>query len=419
MHKLRPFRNAVCAAFTAFCTALLCCTQVLQPCVHAEESATAPQLGIQEHGIYYTASDVLTAQMESVFAGNINLAMDADGTPVTTSLAVSSSLDIRTTYYAYNSRTSLSGMQCYIYAQAAYAALFDDLPYHGAGTISYNNSIQVMGQAPTVDYTLFAASRVMPGAYLRTTIEQDGTYNGSNGHSLIILGYNADGLTILEGNADSKGLIRIASYTWDNFNASVLTRYGRVISHVIQPDAAFYEAQYGMIFETMAADTGDDTSETTPAVPDEVFTMHRQNGHLQLPDLGDDFTWTSSDETVATVDANGVLTALTDGTVTVTASNGTDTYDYTIHLALVAWESLGDLNGDGVVDTTDAVSLLTHYTNSLTGTQAELSEDLQAIGDINDNGTWDTTDAVLVLRYYVHAMTNQDVPAETLWNELL
>lgn len=425
MPKLRPFRNALRAVHAVFCSAILCCIcscRFFSPVpAYAEDTIIdLPELGIQDHGIFYTVSDALNEKMESVFQGNINLAMDSAGTPVEISLAVSSSMNIYTTYYAYNSRISLSGMQCYIYAQAAYAALFDDLPYHGGGTIDYQHSTQVMGHAPTADYTLFTAAKVMPGAYLRTTGDANGEYNGSNGHSLIVLGYNEDGLTILEGNADNRGLIRIASYTWDKFNESVLTRCNRVICHVVQPREDVYLNDYGITFEMLAADTGTELpEEDVPPVPDGEFTMHRLNGQLQLPVPGEDLIWSSSDETIASVDDTGMVTGMGDGTVTITAANDTETFTFVVELQLVAWESLGDLNGDGTVDTADAISVLEHYTALVIDPDAALNEVTALLADVNDNGTLDTADVMLILQYYTGAMMNGELSAETLWNALL
>lgn len=417
MHNLHPFGRAMCTILCTISLVTLGCARALQPAVFAkeEETSVAPVVGLEEYDICYTASETLTEQMESVFAGNINLAMDADRTPVSGSLAVTSSLDIRATYYAYNTSSYVTGMQCYIYAQAVYATLFDDLPYHGAGTKQYDYSAQVMGQSPTVDYRTFTASKVMPGAYLRTTDQQDGTYNGSVGHSLIVLGYNEDGLTILEGNADSNGLIRIITYTWDDFNARVLTRYGRVISHVVQPREDVYLNKYGLSFDSLVAGE----SGNAPSASTGNFTMHRQNGHMQLPELGEGYTWSSSDETVATVDESGNLTALSDGTVTIIATDGNDSYSYTVTVSLVAWEELGDLNGDAAVNTADAVILLQYYTDQLMDNTIELDEHTLRLGDIDDNGILDNADVVLVLRYYVAALANETLSSEVRWSTVL
>ena len=65
-------------------------------------------------------------------------------------------------------------------------------------------------------------------------------------------------------------------------------------------------------------------------------------------------TFSSSDEKVATVDQNGVVAALTEGTVTITAtaSNGVSAS------CAIKVQLLGDANGDGKVDAADALAVL-------------------------------------------------------------
>lgn len=412
MGTILHLRNTLCAMF---CSAVIGCVSLLQPfAVNASESDTTPEL--PSTGIYYTASETLTEQMNAVFAGEINLAADANRTPVDISLAVSSSLDVYTTYYAYCSATQYSGMQCYIYAQAAYAALFDELPYHGYDSFGYVYSTQVMGHAPAANYTLFTDCKVMPGAYLRTTGNADGSYNGSNGHSLIVLGYNEEGITILEGNADGRGLIHIITYTWERFNESLLTKTGRVISHVVQPREENYIADYGISFDALIA--GENGSENT--TPTESYAIHRSGQSLQLPVYSENLTWTSSNPTIAAVDENGLVTAYTDGTVTITAANGTETYTFALILTLVSWDALGDISGNAQIDTGDAINILEYYTGTLLSSTDSPDDAALLRADVDDNGAIDSADAVLVLQYYTNTMLNGTaISAETQWKALL
>lgn len=57
---------------------------------------------------------------------------------------------------------------------------------------------------------------------------------------------------------------------------------------------------------------------------------------------------------------------------------------------------LGDVNGDGFVDLTDAVAIFDYY---MGGTTAGFNE---SAGDFNSDGTVDLTDAVLVFEYYMN-----------------
>ena len=50
---------------------------------------------------------------------------------------------------------------------------------------------------------------------------------------MILLSYNENSITVLEGNADGDGLVRITEKTWDKFNDDYLTKKGRKIAHII------------------------------------------------------------------------------------------------------------------------------------------------------------------------------------------
>lgn len=116
-------------------------------------------------------------------------------------------------------------------------------------------------------------------------------------------------------------------------------------------------------------------------------------------------TWSTSDATVATVDANGLVTAkplanqaparapkLKDGykTVTITA---TSTADTTLSASVLLYVGepdngvYGDVNGDGLVDTID----LNMVINSILGRYPT------PIGDLNNDGLIDTIDMNIII----------------------
>ncbi|MBQ4008540.1 MAG: Ig-like domain-containing protein [Muribaculaceae bacterium] len=101
------------------------------------------------------------------------------------------------------------------------------------------------------------------------------------------------------------------------------------------------------------------------------------------PDDADNkvLNWTSSDPTVATVDQNGVVTALAVGTATITATT-TDGSNLSASCAVtVKQQSLqGDVNGDGEVDVRDITALIDVIMNSITDNpRADVNQD----GDID------------------------------------
>ena len=62
----------------------------------------------------------------------------------------------------------------------------------------------------------------------------------------------------------------------------------------------------------------------------------------------------------------------------------------------VSNNSAGDVNNDGVINTSDAVLLTNHYVE---GTTSEISS---SVADLNSDGVINTTDAVLLINKYVN-----------------
>ena len=174
-------------------------------------------------------SPVYATKLDNLFQGKATLFTNTDETfPLGASLNNSKSYTVAKTY---------SGQQCYIYAQGVYYYLFGDVPRHGEGSAFWSDSATVMTNQTTAGYSAFLNAGVGFGAYLRTTINTDGSYNG-NGHSMIVLRYDTTGIAYLEGNADGKGLVRITVRTWDEFNSNQLTSKGRRIGCIVQCKSA-------------------------------------------------------------------------------------------------------------------------------------------------------------------------------------
>ncbi|MBO5163871.1 MAG: leucine-rich repeat protein [Ruminococcus sp.] len=66
---------------------------------------------------------------------------------------------------------------------------------------------------------------------------------------------------------------------------------------------------------------------------------------------------------------------------------------------------LGDVNGDGMVDSSDASLVLTEYAMLSTGGNGNFSESVKKLADFDKDGTIDSSDASLILAYYAHVST--------------
>ena len=191
----------------------------------------------------YTDSVRLAALLDQVFSGQVGVFTDSACTK-SYSLPVGCDMNNNTQYYVKSQTTGskISGWQCYIYANAVYNTLFREWVGHAK---SFSHSRVVFsGGGNRFSYQMLKDAGVRCGAYLRTTNNSSGAYNGNVGHSLIILSYDKTSITYLEGNADGYGLVRVTKRTWDNFNASQLSGRNRYISHLVQPRDEFYDNNF-------------------------------------------------------------------------------------------------------------------------------------------------------------------------------
>ena len=106
-------------------------------------------------------------------------------------------------------------------------------------------------------------------------------------------------------------------------------------------------------------------------------------------------TWTSSNVTVAEVNANGLITALKEGKTTITAKVGT--VELTCQVTVSG--QLGDVDKDGQITSFDAYKTLKASVDSLIGTEVE--EQIQLTSDVNKNGLIESEDAYEILKYSV------------------
>ena len=103
-------------------------------------------------------------------------------------------------------------------------------------------------------------------------------------------------------------------------------------------------------------------------------------------------TWVSSDEQTATVSRTGIVTALSVGETTITAT--TVDGGYSAEIIVTAAAQLGDVNGDGYIDAADALLCLRASVGLIT-----LTPEQEAAADVNHDGLIDAGDAILILRY--------------------
>ena len=104
--------------------------------------------------------------------------------------------------------------------------------------------------------------------------------------------------------------------------------------------------------------------------------------------------WTSDDDSIATVSRTGIVTALHVGTTTIRATSVDGNHSAEITVTVTPSAELGDVNGDGYIDSADAMLCL-RYSVGL----AKLTEEQRRAANVNHDSFVDAGDAIKILRY--------------------
>ena len=184
-------------------------------------------------GSDFTGSVILAAALNDIFDGNANVYYDAEFTKmVNTELGSSRVPNNGVNKYVgpYGDNDDNVGTSCWIYANGVYYTLFGECT--GNGTAGENSEKLDLTASDNYNFTyenfLTWGVRPEPGALIRTRC----------GHSLVILDYDDEGVTILDGNGNGKGLIAIRQMKWDHqtFRAK----------YIIQPTQTYFDMLYSV-----------------------------------------------------------------------------------------------------------------------------------------------------------------------------
>ena len=159
---------------------------------------------------------------------------------------------------------------------------------------------------------------------------------------------------------------------FDDYNNSV---YDGIIYGYTNSTAQAYAEKYGRRF--IALDTTVTTTTTTTTTTDEITT-----------------------EPITTTTEAPVTTTTTTTTIT-TTTLVTVKPEVPTEPAMI----LGDTDGDGVINSSDASNVLTAYALIATGGESTLTEEQMKAADVNKDGAVDSSDASSILAYYAFTAT--------------
>ncbi len=114
--------------------------------------------------------------------------------------------------------------------------------------------------------------------------------------------------------------------------------------------------------------------------------------------------------TTATKPATTTTTTITTASTSTTATT-TTIPDVTIDTAKV-----GDVDGDGIINATDASEILKVYALASTGDASLLTESFKKLADVNKDGTADAADSSAILAYYAYISTGGAGSVEEYFN---
>ncbi len=150
----------------------------------------------------------------------------------------------------------------------------------------------------------------------------------------------------------------------------------------------------------------------SPAINYENYLLGDEGEQVKLTVFNDPetITWSSSDESVATVSENGFVTAAAAGSCVITATDASGrTFECKITVGL-----FGDTDGNGEINIDDATFTLLIYTYEALGLDPGLTPEEYAIHDVTGDGVVTIDDATAILLYY----TGQSVTGDPVtWFE--
>lgn len=207
---------------TAFCLCLGLLSAAM-PRAHAESTRITERSAIS--GSDFTDSPALAEKLDAIFDGNASIYRDPACTkPVNTELGTSPVRNNGVYMYVdpVDGVAKSIGTSCWIYANGVYYTLFGESTGRGVGENSEKLKLSGTGSR-TLSYQNLKAWGVRQGV---------GALIRANGHSMIVLGYDENSLTILDGNSNGRGLVSVSRKGWD--------RYGGYVEYIIQPKDAHY-----------------------------------------------------------------------------------------------------------------------------------------------------------------------------------
>lgn len=177
-------------------------------------------------GSEFSSKSSIAKKLNKMFAGDIGLYVDKKKTTL-----VDAALGTRNVpnnnVYQYWGPKAYAGTSCYAYANAFYGHFYDGVSPHS--TLTGNH--QKVKATGTISYANFKKWGVRDDAAV---------YIREGNHSVVVLHYDENYITYIDGNGDGKGLIALRKEAWKRGSGSNL--YNSKPSLIVQPKESYFAA---------------------------------------------------------------------------------------------------------------------------------------------------------------------------------
>ena len=177
-------------------------------------------------GKEFSSKSSIAKKLDKMFAGDIGLYKDSKKTTLVNAALGTSNVP-NNNVYQYWGPDSRAGTSCFAYANAFYGHFYDGVyPHH-----SLNSNHKVIKATGKITYKNFVKWGVRDDAAV---------YIREGNHSIIVLHYNEDYITYVDGNGNGKGLIAIRKEAWKRSKGANI--YDQKPSLIVQPTTSYFAA---------------------------------------------------------------------------------------------------------------------------------------------------------------------------------
>ncbi len=176
-------------------------------------------------GSEFSPKSSIAKKLDKMFAGDIGLYADKKKTKLVDAALGTRNVPNNGRYQYW--ANGHAGTSCFAYANAFYGKFYDGFSPHD----SVNGNHQSVKATGKISYQNFVKWGVRDDAAV---------YIREGNHSIIVLHYDEDYITYIDGNGDGKGLIAIRKEAWKRGSGSNI--YNSRPSRIVQPKTSYFAA---------------------------------------------------------------------------------------------------------------------------------------------------------------------------------